>query len=79
MGRCKGEDVRVMGNRQLSHYSAKIIMYDDSGARILNTGMIDLETALNQLDTIISKKLRQDTRAYHQWRKNQNQKSRGNT
>jgi len=68
-----------MEDKKILRYSAKIILYDDSGARILNTGMIDLETALNQLDTIISKKLRQDTRAYHQWRKNQNQKSRGNT
>lgn len=68
MGRCKGEDVRVMGNRQLSHYSAKIIMYDDSGARILNTGMIDLELALSQLDVIISKKLKHDSKAYSQWK-----------
>lgn len=67
-----------MEDKQFLRYSAKIILYDDSGARILNTGMIDLEAALTQLDTIISKKLRQDTRAYHQWRKNQNQKSRGN-
>jgi hypothetical protein len=67
-----------MEDKKILRYSAKIILYDDSGARILNTGMIDLETALDQLDTIISKKLRQDTRAYHQWRKNQNQKSRGN-
>jgi hypothetical protein len=67
-----------MEDKKILRYSAKIILYDDSGARILNTGMIDLETALNQLDTIISKKLRQDSRAYHQWRKDQNQKIRGN-
>jgi hypothetical protein len=77
MGRCKGEDVRVMGNRQLSHYSAKIIMYDDSGARIMNTGMIDLELALSQLDAIISKKLKHDSKTYSQWKLVQ--KKRGNT
>jgi len=68
--------VRVM-DKQISHYSAKIILYDDSGARILNTGMINLELALTQLDAVISKKLKQDSRIYSQWKSNQ--KNRGNT
>ena len=76
MGCRKGEDVRVM-DKQISHYSAKIILYDDSGARILNTGMINLELALTQLDAVISKKLKQDSRIYSQWKSNQ--KNRGNT
>lgn len=80
MGRCKRKDVMIMENKKFLRYSAKIILYDDSGERILNTGMIDLETALAQLDIIISKKLRQDTMAYNLWKKNQTQKQkpRGN-
>jgi hypothetical protein len=63
-----------MTDKPRHHYSAKIILYDDAGSRILNTGLIDLDSALTQLDTIISKKLKHDSETYLQWK----QQNRGN-